>query len=90
MKKKYWKKVSWNLINKNKTKRSFYESNLLKLNCNKARINLKCKCILSFDETINMVAKWYKIYYSKTNKIYETSFSQIREYEKLIKKRLIK
>ena len=88
--KKYWQKVSWKITNKNKTKRDFYESNLLKLNCSKARINLKWKCILSFDETINMVAKWYKIYYSKTNKIYETSFSQIREYEKLIKKRLIK
>ena len=88
--KKYWKKVSWKLTNKNTTKRNFYESNLLKLNCNKARINLKWKCILSLDETINMVTSWYKTYYSKTNKIYETSFNQIREYEKLIKKRSIK
>ena len=46
------------------------------------------KC-LSFYETINMVADWYKRYYSKPKKIYKTSFYQIREYEKLLKKRLI-
>ena len=74
----------------NKSKKSFHESKLLKLNCNKAKTKLKWKCILSFAETINMVADWYKSYYSKPKKIYETSFNQIREYEKLLKKRLIK
>jgi len=84
---KYWKGISWKVIKKNK--KSFYESNLLKLNCNKAKKNLKWKCILSFSETIKMVADWYKSYYSKPKKIYKTSFNQIREYEKLLKKRLI-
>ena len=68
--------------------KNFYESNLLKLNCNKAKTKLKWKCILSFYETINMVANWYKNYYSKPKKIYKTSFNQIREYEKLIKKKI--
>ena len=86
--KKYWKKVSWKIINKNK--KNFYESNLLKLNSNKARTNLKWKSILSFEETIKMVIDWYKSYYSKPKKIYETSFDQIKKYEKLLKKRLIK
>ena len=84
---KYWKKISWKTLNKNK--KSFYESNLLKLNCNKAKTKLRWKSILSFSETINMVADWYKSYYFKPKKIYETSFNQIREYEKLLKKRLI-
>ena len=85
---KYWKKISWKVVNKGK--KSFHESNLLKLNCNKAKTNLKWKCILSFTETINMVTDWYKSYYSKPKKIYKTSFNQIREYEKLLKKRSIK
>ena len=86
--KKYWKKISWKIVNKNKKK--FYESNLLKLNCNKAKTYLKWKSILSFSETIYMTANWYKNYYSQPQKIYETSFRHIKEYEKLLKKRLFK
>ena len=85
---KYWKKVSWKILSKKK--QNFHESNLLKLNCNKAKIYLKWKSILSFRETIKMVAHWYKSYYSQPNKIYETSFNQIEEYEKLLRKRSIK
>ena len=85
---KYWKKILWRVISKNK--KTFYESNLLKLNCNKARINLKWKCILNFNETIKMVVDWYKSYYLKPNQIHEISFNQIKEYEKLLKKRSIK
>ena len=85
--KKYWKEISWKMPNKKK--KSFYESNLLKLNSNKAKIKLKWKCILSFAETINMVADWYKNYYSKPKKMYEISLNQIRKYEKLLKKRSI-
>ena len=84
---KNWKDISWKMIRKNE--KNFYESNLLKLNCNKAKTKLKWKSVLSFHETINMVADWYKSYYSKPKKIYKTSFYQIREYEKLLKKRLI-
>lgn len=86
--KKYWKETSWKVVNKKE--KSFYESNLLKINSNKAKKELKWKCILKFTETVNMVANWYKNYYSKPKKIYETSFNQIREYEKLLRKRLIK
>ena len=85
--KKFWKKISWKTIS---NKKSFYESNLLKLNSNKAKTKLKWKCILSFTETIYMVADWYKIYYSKPKIIYKTTFNQIREYENLLKKRSIK
>ena len=85
--KKYWKKISWKVYKKNK--RNFYESNLLKLNCNKAKIKLKWKCILSFKETIAMTVDWYKRYYLKPREIYETSLKQINEYEKLLRKRSI-
>ena len=82
---KYWKKVSWKV-----DKKRFFESNLLKLNCNKAKIKLKWKCILSFTETINMVADWYKSYYSNPKNIYKISYGQIKKYEKLLRKRSIK
>tara|TARA_B110000438_G_scaffold302368_1_gene359834 strand:- start:231 stop:1331 length:1101 start_codon:yes stop_codon:yes gene_type:complete len=84
--KKNWKDISWKINKKNS--KNFYESNLLKLNCNKAKIKLKWKSVLSFYETINMVASWYKSYYSEPKKIYKTSVYQIRTYEKLLKKRL--
>ena len=86
--KKFWKKISWKVARKNK--KNFYESNMLKLNSNKAKTQLKWKCILSFKETIAMTVDWYKSYYSKPKKVYETSFNQIKEYEKLLKKRPIK
>ena len=86
--KKYWKKVSWKITPRSKN--SFYESNLLKLNVNKAKKKLKWKGVLTFKETINMVTTWYKDYYSNHNTIYKTSFNQIKEYEKLLIKRSIK
>ena len=41
-------------------------------------------------ETIIMVVNWYKNYYTKPKQIYKTSFNQIKDYEKLLKKRSIK
>ena len=82
--KKHWKKISWKLMKKNK--KSFFESNLLKLNSNKAKTYLKWKCILNFNKTIKMVVDWYKNYYSTNKKIHEITFNQIREYEQLLKK----
>ena len=82
--KKYWKNISWKIINKNKT--NFYESNLLKINSNKARMKLKWKCILNFKQMIYMVTIWYKNYYSKKENMYQVSLKQIREYDNLLKK----
>jgi len=84
---KQWNKISWKPLNKNK--KIFYESNLLKLNSNKAKKILKWKCILTFNETIDMVTDWYKKYYTQPDQIYKTSFQQIKKYEDLLKKRSI-
>ena len=85
---KFWKKVSWVIDKKNKT--NFFESNLLKLNCSKAKTILKWKCILSFKETIYMAMHWYKNYYLNPGKANQITINQIREYEKLLKKRRTK
>ena len=86
--KKYWKKVSWKVV---KEKRKIYsESNLLKLNSNKAKIKLKWRCVLSFKETINMVAHWYQSYYYNPKQIQKISYEQIKKYEMFLSKRSIK
>ena len=85
--KKFWKETSWRVLNiKNQ---GFHESNLLKLNSNKAKKKLKWKCILSFEETISLVADWYKNYYFKRKKMFDVSSGQIKKYEKLLKRRSI-
>tara|TARA_Y100001970_G_scaffold241393_1_gene304939 strand:+ start:841 stop:1935 length:1095 start_codon:yes stop_codon:yes gene_type:complete len=81
--KKTWKQASWKIFEEKK----FQESNLLKLNSNKAKKILKWRSILSFKEAINMSALWYKNFYLKSKKMDEISLNQIKEYEKLLKKR---
>ena len=84
--KRIWPLVSWSVLNK---KKDFPESNLLKLNCNKARRNLGWTCILSFKESIKMTIRWYKAYYENRDlkKMRKFSENQIIEYTKLISKR---
>jgi|TARA_B100001093_G_scaffold160909_1_gene153326 CDP-glucose 4,6-dehydratase len=86
--KKNWEKISWT-IPKSK-KKSFYESSLLKINSNKAKKKIKWKCILTFSETMQMVVNWYKINDTNSKIIYKTTINQIKDYEKLLKKRGIK
>jgi hypothetical protein len=68
----------------------FYESSLLKLNSAKAEKKIKWKCILTFSETMEMVASWYKNYDTNPKKIHSTTLDQIKGYEKILKKRGIK
>ena len=84
----HWNNVSWKITPKSKKK--FYESELLRLNCNKAKKILKWKSILKFDETAEMVVSWYRSYHENPKNIYEITRKQIKEYEKLLKKRSIK
>ena len=69
--------------------KSFYEANLLKLDCRKAKKVLKWQSILTFNETANMVAMWYKNYYLNNKKVAEITKEQIKEYENLLKRRSI-
>lgn len=81
----YWKNVSWKIIPK--TKKKFYESELLRLNCNKAKKILNWKSILKFDEMIDMVANWYRNYYSNPKDIENITSEQIKRYQSLAVKR---
>ena len=84
--KKIWPSANWLIKNGNK---EFKESNLLKLNCKKAKKIINWFSIFNFKENIKMTIEWYKKYYETNNiqKMKKLSEYQIKEFTKLIKKR---
>ena len=74
-----WKAVSWNI---KKIKKAEYESKLLKLNSNKAKLKLNWVTNLNFKETIKMTTDWYKNFYEKKENNFEFSIKQIFYYQK--------
>ena len=84
--KKIWPSISWTTTN---NKKKFKESNLLKLNCTKAKRIMNWQSTLSFKENIQMTIDWYKAYYmskdSKKMRIF--SENQIFQFMNLINKR---
>ena len=86
--KKFWKNIKWSLvINK---KKLFKESNLLRLNTQKARKTIKWKSILKFEECIAMTINWYRDFYLKSKDMHALSLQQIKEYQKILTKRELK
>ncbi len=81
--KKSWKAVSWTT---KKSKKSEYESKLLKLNSNKAKLKLNWINNLNFKNTIKMTTNWYKNFYEKKENNFEFSIKQIFSYQKKIRK----
>ena len=83
--KKQWNFFRWKEVKKIKPDKK--ESNLLKLNCEKAHKKLKWRIVLSFKEVIKLTLDWYKLYYNKKNpkkNIYRFTISQIDYYQKKI------
>ena len=78
---KQWKNVSWEKAPLSTKK--FYESELLRLNCNKAEKVLKWKNILEFEETIEMVTSWYRSFYYNPDNINQITKKQIKKYQTL-------
>ncbi len=73
----------------NKTTNNNYESNLLKLNCDKILFHINWQSILTFTETIKMTMEWYNFYKNDRENIEKKSIEQIHEYEKLLKNRAL-
>ena len=80
------KKGEWFISeNDNMEKR---ESNILRLNCEKALTFLDWHAVLSFEETIKLTAEWYNDFYCSNNgNMYDATIKQIEEYEDLALKR---
>ena len=64
-------------------KTNFKESNLLKLNCLKAKKKLGWSSILTFKESLSMTVKWYSEFYYNKKKIEELTREQIEYYKKI-------
>ena len=83
--KKLWPKKSKIEIKK---KTNFKESTLLKLNCNKAKILLKWKPILSFHSTFKLTLDWYINFYFKKGDVFKYSKFQINKYNNQFEKKI--
>jgi CDP-glucose 4,6-dehydratase len=76
--------INWTI---KKNYKKFKEAKLLRLNSNKAKKVLKWKCILSFQQTMDMTLNWYENYYFKRKNIKEYSAKQISDYINIYKKK---
>lgn len=75
---KVWKNGKW--YKAVKVDNSKKESVLLKLNCDKALKYLTWHTTLSFEETVKMIADWYKVFYTAEEDMYNFTIRQIEEY----------
>ena len=83
---KHWEKVKWNDISNNQ-KIEAYESNLLKLNCDKALHHLKWRPVLDFKSTVEMTANWYKSFYEEDKNNNQITSKQIIDYTQKAKEK---
>ena len=81
----YWENTSWK--KSSKFKKKFFESGLLRLNCNKAKRLIKWRSTLKFNELTLMVVDWYRNYYLNKKNVSQITKSQIKEYQYLAFKR---
>ena len=82
--KKNWPDAKFKI--KKKKNKKFFESNLLKLNSEKAKKKLKWKSVLNFKEVINFVSLWY-LEFLKNEKSDNMTKKQILNYISLLEKR---
>ena len=80
--KKRWTNAKWKI-----KKSNFEESKLLKLNSQKASKLLKWKCVLNFQQTIELVLDWYRNFYYIKGDFRKFSINQIRYYYKILIKK---
>ena len=79
-----WKGSRWRISHGNNDDKK--ESTLLKLNCDKALYYLNWQAVLSFKETVNMTADWYKAFYNSERDMFGFTIKQIAAYSDLAKK----
>ena len=81
---KYWDQIKWNDVSTDTG--HVHEAGLLKLNCDKALVDLKWHSALQFEETVKMTVEWYKAYYQSPNQsMYDFTIDQIEAYTKAAK-----
>ncbi len=81
--KKNWNKFNFKI---KQSKKNYKEANLLKLNSSKANKILKWKCVLKFNQSVELTANWYKNYF-KTKNVRKTSLLTLENYYYLLNKK---
>ena len=81
---KHWNNIKYEISET--VEENFKESNLLKLNCDKALYLLNWSSSLNFYETIRFTSTWYKQFYEDPVNIFQTTKTQINEYSELLLK----
>ena len=79
---KYWNKVLWRDVSSNEN--VINESNLLKLNCDKAKMYLSWEAVWDFATTVKHTSSWYKSFY-ENDKFQDLSVLQIQLYVEQMK-----
>ena len=83
-----WPGSSWEADSIYDTK--IKEAGLLKLDCSKAKKELKWIPVLTFDETVKMTIDWYKKFYMNSHEsMHDFTLSQIIKYNQLANERKI-
>lgn len=77
---KYWGSGVWEDLS---DPHAYHEAKLLKLNCDKAHVELSWRSVLTIDECLQMTADWYKNFYSsdRTGDMYSFCVKQLSEYK---------
>ena len=75
-----WSEVRWAECEPQPSQ--FYESGLLKLNCDKALHFLNWHAVLNFEETVALTADWYRSFYADPSSIQDVTDKQINGYAK--------
>ena len=75
-----WSEVRWAECEPQSSE--FYESGLLKLNCDKALHFLNWHAVLNFEETVALTADWYRSFYGDPSSIQDVTHKQINYYAK--------
>ncbi len=75
-----WPEVRWTECEPQPS--NFYESGLLKLNCDKALHFLNWHAVLNFEDTVALTADWYRSFYADPNSVRDVTNNQISGYAK--------
>ena len=82
---RFWKDSKWTA--NQEVEEDFYESKLLKLNCEKALFDLNWKSVLNFQENTKLTSEWYQMFYENESELVDFSLNQIASYEQIRKER---
>jgi CDP-glucose 4,6-dehydratase len=81
---RHWEQVNWKDTSDKLV--DFHEAGLLKLNCDKALIDLDWQSALTFKDNVKMTVEWYKYFYQNPkHSMYDFTVSQIDNYVNIAK-----